>query len=261
MQNKYIPGFRSGNKWKMIIASIYYILSLLSLINGYKGVGTLLISIAIPFIIFHGITAIKTRKKESLIMLVVGIIVLIIGIAVLPSSEKTLDTQQNTTSENKAKQNDASNNENNNTNSSVQYTSAESKQGDITEDIKMKINGTYLKSAVVEENKITVTYKYSKNVEKDVQYFETGDKINKVLMEDPFRIIRNYSNVNQIHIDVVNESETYYVDITKEQLENFLGFKMSTIKDNDEWVSKVSNPIFTKEKRQAYVNQYVRVKK
>jgi uncharacterized protein YcfL len=185
-------------------------------------------------------------KKKYLFLIIALLIISLFSGCSGENNSNTNNTTQNTTS---------------NITTGIEYKELEAKQGDITEDIKSKINGSYLKSAMVEGNKITIRYEYSKNKQQDVEYFETGDKINKVLMEDPFRVIRNYSNINQIHEEIANESQTYYEDITKEQLENFLGFKMNTIKNNDEWVSKVSNPIFTKQNRQSFINQYIKVKK
>lgn len=78
---KYIPGFRSCKKVKIIIASIYYIFCLLTLV---LGLGVFLIFFAIPFVIFHAIDVIKNRHIESLFPCLIAILVICIGAMSVP---------------------------------------------------------------------------------------------------------------------------------------------------------------------------------
>lgn len=80
----FIPGFRSRNKWKMIIASIYYLMTLISLAGG---IGVFLIFLSMPFIFFYAIKSIKLRKREPIIILISGIILFGIGVGVSPKTE------------------------------------------------------------------------------------------------------------------------------------------------------------------------------
>ncbi len=88
---KHIPGFRSGKKYKMLIALIYYIanLALLS-----EGIGYTLFGFSIPFIIFSLIDILKSKKnsmsiKKSLIPLLLSLGIAIIGLSITPNSELT----------------------------------------------------------------------------------------------------------------------------------------------------------------------------
>lgn len=72
---KYIPGFRSDKKVKIIIASIYYIFCLLTLISG---LGVFMIFFAIPFLIFYSIDVIKNRHMESLFPYLIAVLVICI---------------------------------------------------------------------------------------------------------------------------------------------------------------------------------------
>lgn len=78
---KYAPGFRTGKKPKMIIALIYYIFCLLTLILGW---GIFLIFSAIPFVIFYAINVIKNRSIRSVLVCLVAILVICIGTINVP---------------------------------------------------------------------------------------------------------------------------------------------------------------------------------
>lgn len=74
---KYIPGFRSDKKWKKIIASIYYLFTLLMLV---AGIDAFLFFFALPFIVFSIVDLVKAKKnnksmKAAAIMLIISLIV------------------------------------------------------------------------------------------------------------------------------------------------------------------------------------------
>lgn len=88
---KYIPGFRSGKKYKKIIAAIYYIFALTMLT---EGIGIGLFSLAIPFLIFSFMDLIRHKKKsqplkKALIPVIASSAILIIGMSISPTPEFT----------------------------------------------------------------------------------------------------------------------------------------------------------------------------
>jgi len=66
--SKCFPGFRSGVKSKKIIASIYYAMTVLILFK--IGIGTFLIVLIIPFMLFFFISIIRKEYKRDLVDLV-----------------------------------------------------------------------------------------------------------------------------------------------------------------------------------------------
>lgn len=62
---KHVPGFRSKKKWKMIIASIYYLCTLVTL---SESIPLFILSLSYPFIFFSFVGIIKTKKifRQSL---------------------------------------------------------------------------------------------------------------------------------------------------------------------------------------------------
>jgi len=78
---QYIPGFRNGARWKKIVASLYYIFTLLML---GAGIGTFLVFLSAPFLVFSIIDLIH-KKKSAAIVLLVSLALMITGIAIIPS--------------------------------------------------------------------------------------------------------------------------------------------------------------------------------
>jgi len=78
---QYIPGFRSGIRWKKIIASLYYIFTLLML---GAGIGTFLVFLSAPFLVFSPVDLIH-KKKSAAIALLLSLALMITGIAITPS--------------------------------------------------------------------------------------------------------------------------------------------------------------------------------
>lgn len=91
---KFIPGFRTQTKWKMIVASIYYLLSLVTLTSG---VGTFLFYITIPFILFSIIDLIRNKgaRKNSAIVLVISFILFCGGANLIAKTAPTSSTKDN----------------------------------------------------------------------------------------------------------------------------------------------------------------------
>lgn len=93
---KNIPGFRSGKKYKMIIAIIYYLLALLMFAEGF-GYG--LFYLSAPSLIFTFIDLVTHKKRfiplnKALLNFVIPFVLIIVSMVVLPDIE-TDGTYQN----------------------------------------------------------------------------------------------------------------------------------------------------------------------
>lgn len=93
---KFIPGFRSGTKWKMIIAGIYYLIFLTVLTSG---IGMFLFIESIPFVVFYGIKAFKVRKREPIIFAIIAFIVMSLGIGLAPTTQTNISSKAAATSD------------------------------------------------------------------------------------------------------------------------------------------------------------------
>ncbi|MEY7999430.1 thermonuclease family protein [Clostridium sp. Mt-5] len=81
---KHIPGFRSGKKPKMIVASIYYFICLAALTSSFW---TFLAVVALPFVVFSAIDAFRNKSKKSIAALLVSFIIMWIGAFNMPDTQ------------------------------------------------------------------------------------------------------------------------------------------------------------------------------
>lgn len=131
---------------------------------------------------------------------------------------------------------------------------------DFSEDVKTHLDGTkYLKSSSINGNSVKIEYAYNNLDSAAKEYFETGDKINKILMEAPIRIVRHYPDIKNVSIIIQSSNKKYSIDITREQIESFTGVKMDTIKTDDDWREKISNKFFVKNIRSEFIKKYVKI--
>ncbi|MGN0162700.1 MAG: hypothetical protein ACI4EA_03830 [Candidatus Ornithomonoglobus sp.] len=84
----YVPGFRTGAKWKMVISSIYYLFSLLCLSGG---LWLFLFMLSLPFFVMNIATALRSKNKIYLIPSVIAFVVLVVSVVITPSSNSIDD--------------------------------------------------------------------------------------------------------------------------------------------------------------------------
>lgn len=91
---KFIPGFRTQAKWKMVVASIYYLLSLFMFTGG---IGMFLFCIAIPFVVFSIVDLVKKKgaRRNPAIALAVSFILFCSGANLVAKTVPTSDTKNN----------------------------------------------------------------------------------------------------------------------------------------------------------------------
>lgn len=108
---KYIPGFRSNKKWKMLIAVIYYIFSLVMLVSG---IATVLIMLSAPFMVFGVYEYIKFRNSKAAISLLLAGGVFFAATSFGNHNLKTKDNHKNSkvTSAKEDKKSNTNNNDN-----------------------------------------------------------------------------------------------------------------------------------------------------
>lgn len=88
----YIPGFKSNKWWKKIVASFYYLISILMIFDGF---GSMLFLLSIPFLIFSIIDLIKSIIKKNsfkkyVITTIIAFLVFTIGINNLETKDAHL---------------------------------------------------------------------------------------------------------------------------------------------------------------------------
>ncbi|MET3828663.1 hypothetical protein ABIC86_000123 [Paenibacillus sp. DS2363] len=94
-----------------------------------------------------------------------------------------------------------------------------------------------------------------------VQYFATGDEINKILMEESVRLLKQFIDADNIVITVPFEGKTHSVDLKKSVAETYFDVDFNTLNSDPEaWKSELSSKYFNKNDRQKFVEEFVQVK-
>ncbi|MGF9946053.1 hypothetical protein ABEX44_22760 [Priestia megaterium] len=92
-------------------------------------------------------------------------------------------------------------------------------------------------------------------------YFEGGDAIQKIMVGEPARLLKQFEGVESVSLTLPFEGKTYSTEITREELNSYLGFKIESLgEDSDAWRSKFSDEyIYNASKRQEMFNKFVKV--
>ncbi len=137
---------------------------------------------------------------------------------------------------------------------------------------------SFIKDVNVGKNDISITFfssfkqykaanPQSQVTNSDYQdYFSTGDEINKILMEESTRLLKEFPAANEIKMTLPYGGDTYSIDLKKDEAEKFYGgVDFDTLKTSDptggnaEWRAQISNKYFNDSDRQRFVDQFVKV--
>ncbi|WP_145411124.1 hypothetical protein [Paenibacillus xylanexedens] len=101
----------------------------------------------------------------------------------------------------------------------------------------------------------------SKVSEEDyINYFSTGDEINKILMEESSRLLKQFTSADTINIAIPFEGKTYSVDLEKSIAETYFDVDFSALNSDPEaWKSQLSSKYFNKKDRQKFVDEFVQI--
>ncbi|URJ46281.1 hypothetical protein MF628_000799 [Paenibacillus polymyxa] len=131
---------------------------------------------------------------------------------------------------------------------------------------------TFIKSISVKDNKGSIdfygTYSdYKKGnpsslikKEEYEDYFNTGKEIQKILVGESARLLRQFPDLNAISIVLPFDGKTYSIDLDRSSLDDFLGYKIESLSTEDKsWNDKFSDPyIYDKSNRQKFFDTFVK---
>jgi len=92
-------------------------------------------------------------------------------------------------------------------------------------------------------------------------YFEGGDAIQKIMVGEPARLLKQFEGLESVSLTLPFEGKTYSTEITREELNSYLGFKIESLGEGSgAWRSKFSDEyIYNASKRQEMFNKFVKV--
>ncbi|MEK4820271.1 hypothetical protein [Priestia sp. FSL R5-0680] len=92
-------------------------------------------------------------------------------------------------------------------------------------------------------------------------YFEGGDAIQKIMVGEPARLLKQFEGLESVSLTLPFEGKTYSTEITREELNNYLGFKIESLgEDSGAWRTKFSDQyIYNEANRNEMFNKFVKV--
>lgn len=91
------------------------------------------------------------------------------------------------------------------------------------------------------------------------EYFSSRDAINKILMEAPVQLFRQFPGTASIDISLPFSGKTYSVSLTKGSVEKFFNTDLDGIETDEQWAEQISGPYFNKEYRDQFAQRYIKV--
>ncbi|WP_253948290.1 hypothetical protein [Priestia megaterium] len=91
-------------------------------------------------------------------------------------------------------------------------------------------------------------------------YFESGDAIQKIMVGEPSRLLKQFEGLESVSLTLPFEGKIYSTEITREELNSYLGFKIESLgEDSEAWRTKFSDEyIYNETKRQEMFNKFVK---
>ncbi|KMZ44446.1 MULTISPECIES: hypothetical protein [Bacillales] len=122
---------------------------------------------------------------------------------------------------------------------------------------------------IVNQNEAVITYADFSTLKKAkpetgmteadaMNYWESGDAINKTLMEEPIRLLKEFLELQKVKV-TLNHGKKYTTEIDRVTIEDYLKVNLAETKtDKDKWRNEIVNKFFTKEERAKYIERFVK---
>lgn len=90
------------------------------------------------------------------------------------------------------------------------------------------------------------------------EYFETGDKVNKVFAIDSARVFRDVPGLERLTLRVPADGKRYTLSISRDDIEQYYGVDFAKMNGNlDAWRAEFAQNYDNKQSRAAFVEKFV----
>jgi hypothetical protein len=137
--------------------------------------------------------------------------------------------------------------------------------------------GPFVKSAEITGNEARITY-YSDSEFEDykkvnpnsvvtkeqmIGYWTSGDAINKNLMSEPVRLLREFPWLVKVSMTLTLQGKTYSVEMDRKTVSDYFGIDLEELNADrsfELWNKKFVDPfVYTKEERQKFADKFIKV--
>ncbi|MGN7403293.1 hypothetical protein ACTHO0_25925 [Cytobacillus praedii] len=89
-------------------------------------------------------------------------------------------------------------------------------------------------------------------------YFETGEAIEKIMIVENVRLLRQFPTLDEAKMTLPYDNKTYSIEINRESVNEYLGFRVEELKtEDDSWNTKFLDPIgYDNSKRKAFFDKF-----
>ena len=128
----------------------------------------------------------------------------------------------------------------------------------ISEDSK-NVNIQYVNSF---EEYVALNEKTGNDAKAYEEYFGTGDKINKILTQESARLLRQFSFLDNVSINIPYKGLVHEIKLNRDKFNTYLGYKIEDLNVQDRtWHQEfLERHAYPKEGRSRLVNEFVTVK-
>lgn len=149
----------------------------------------------------------------------------------------------------------------------------------ITEDVfkeyaKNLRGGPFIKSISLKDNKGIIEYfgsyeefkaaKQNSPLKKEdyASYFDTADAIDKLLVSEPVRLLRQFPSLEAVSMYLPYEGKTYSIKLKRQEVNEYLGFKVEKLSTSDgSWNEKFVDPIVYDERnREKFLDAFLKIR-
>ncbi|MED3621898.1 MULTISPECIES: hypothetical protein [Bacillus cereus group] len=94
------------------------------------------------------------------------------------------------------------------------------------------------------------------------EYFGTGDRINKILTQESARLLRQFSFLENVLINIPFKGIVYEIELNRDKLNSYLGYKIEdlSIQDRTWHQDFLEKHAYPKEGRDKLINEFVKIK-
>ncbi|QRG68603.1 hypothetical protein [Brevibacillus choshinensis] len=94
-------------------------------------------------------------------------------------------------------------------------------------------------------------------------YWTSGDAINKNLMSEPVRLLREFPDLSKVSMGLALQGKTYSVEMTRKTVTDYFGIDLNELNADrsfELWSKKFVDPfVYTKEERQKFASKFIKV--
>ncbi len=147
-------------------------------------------------------------------------------------------------------------------------------EDEICEKIKNKIKGSpFVREVKLDSKHLIIQYifdfqekkKKSSIKEDDYNYyFGTGKQVDKIMIGEPIRILKDWQNIHKVSLTLPFEGKFHEVTIERKDIYNYFNSNLFALKDdNDKWVKFVDKYVYkiNNKQRDNFIKEFVKIVK